>query len=239
MNTVKINSGETQMIAHRGVSGLELENTCSAFVAAGNRSYFGIETDVHITSDGKYIIFHDDTTDRVGLDKMTIEETTFETLRKLQLADKDGKRGRMDLIMPSLEEYINICKKYEKKAVLELKNEFNPEEVWEIVGIIDSLGWLENTIFISFAITNLESLREKYPEQTVQFLTSIYTEHLIDSLAKKKMDLDIEYTELTKERIDFIHSKGIKINCWTCDDPDFAEDLVSWGIDFITSNILE
>ena len=56
MNTIKVDSGNTLMIAHRGLSGIELENTCSAFVAAGNRSYFGIETDVHVTADGQYII---------------------------------------------------------------------------------------------------------------------------------------------------------------------------------------
>ena len=35
------------MVAHRGVSGLERENTCPAFVAAGVKSYWGIETDIH------------------------------------------------------------------------------------------------------------------------------------------------------------------------------------------------
>lgn len=54
------------MIAHRGVSGIECENTAAAFVTAGNRSYFGIETDVHRTADGQYIIIHDDDTKRVG-----------------------------------------------------------------------------------------------------------------------------------------------------------------------------
>ena len=34
------------MIAHRGMSGLEMENSASAFVSAGQRSHFGIETDV-------------------------------------------------------------------------------------------------------------------------------------------------------------------------------------------------
>ncbi len=239
MDTIKIDSGKTKMVAHRGVSGLELENTCSAFVAAGTRSYYGIETDVHVTSDGKYIIFHDDTTERVGLDKMTIEETTFETLRKLTLADKDGKRGRIDLVMPSLEEYINICKKYEKKAVLELKNEFTKEQVYEIVEIIDSLGWLDNTIFISFEIVNLQYLREKYPEQEAQYLSGIYTDYLIDTVAEMKLDIDILYSTLTEERVNYIHSKGVKINCWTCDDPEYAKNLVKWGVEYITSNIIE
>lgn len=54
MDTIKMNSRSVRMIAHRGVSGLERENTCAAFVAAGNRSYFGIETDVYQTADGNY-----------------------------------------------------------------------------------------------------------------------------------------------------------------------------------------
>ena len=111
MNTVKINKGNVKMIAHRGVSGLELENTCAAFVAAGNRSYFGIETDVHVTADGKFIIIHDDNTKRVAGDEMIVEKTTYETLRSIRLVDKDGQKGRKDLMMPSLEEYIGICKK--------------------------------------------------------------------------------------------------------------------------------
>ena len=55
MNTIKLNTAGTnvKMIAHRGLSGLEAENTCAAFVAAGNREkYFGIECDIHRTLDG-------------------------------------------------------------------------------------------------------------------------------------------------------------------------------------------
>ena len=42
MNTKKFDNRNTLVVAHRGVSGLERENTASAFVAAGNRSYFGV-----------------------------------------------------------------------------------------------------------------------------------------------------------------------------------------------------
>ena len=36
--------GNTKMVAHRGLSGIETENTAAAFVAAGNRGYWGSET---------------------------------------------------------------------------------------------------------------------------------------------------------------------------------------------------
>jgi len=102
IDTLHLNSPKPKMIAHRGLSGLELENTNSAFVAAGNRSYYGIETDVHRTADGQYIIIHDDNTKRVGGDEMIVEKTSFETLRAIRLVDKDGQKGRKDLMLPSL-----------------------------------------------------------------------------------------------------------------------------------------
>lgn len=132
MNTTKINKQNCLMIAHRGCSGLERENTNAAFVAAGNRSYYGIETDIHATIDGKYVLFHDNTTARLCIDDMVIEKTTFDTLRGLLLTDRDGVKGRSDLRLPTLEEYIGICKKYEKYAVLELKNAFEKEQIEEI-----------------------------------------------------------------------------------------------------------
>jgi len=135
-DTLHLAGSKPLMVAHRGLSGIELENTASAFVAAGNRSYYGIETDVHRTGDGQFVVIHDDNTKRVGIDNLVVEETTYETLRALRLADKDGVRGRNDLRIPSLLEYIQICKKYGKVSVLELKNHFEPADVDQIIDII-------------------------------------------------------------------------------------------------------
>ncbi|MCD7827504.1 MAG: hypothetical protein LUG85_03075 [Clostridiales bacterium] len=239
MDTVKFNKMNTLVVAHRGLSGIEKENTNSAFVAAGNRSYFGIETDVHKTLDGKYVVFHDDTTGRVAIDDMEVEKTTFDCLRSLILTDVDGKKGRSDIRIPTLAEYISICKKYEKTAVLELKNAFAEKEIYEIVNIIEDLGYLDHVIFISFCLENLVMLRAKYPEQPAQFLIDDYQDSLIDILKKNNLDLDIEYTALNEENMNALHNAGIKVNCWTCNDPEAGERLAQWGIDYITSNILE
>ena len=64
---------------------------------------------------------------------MTIEETTFDTLRKLLLTDRNGIKGREDLKIPTLKEYIETCKRYEKIAVLELKNEFEKEDIIKMI----------------------------------------------------------------------------------------------------------
>ena len=227
------------MIAHRGMSGIELENTCSAFVAAGNRSYFGIETDVHRTADGQFIIIHDDNTKRVAGDEMIVEKTCYETLRAIRLVDKDGAKGRKDLLMPSLREYIRICKKYEKIAVFELKNHFRPADIDSIIAIIREEEYLENTIFISFDLPNMICIRERLPEQKAQFLISEYTDWLLETLQKEKLDLDIKYVALTKERVDALHAAGIEVNCWTVDTLEDAQRMTEYGVDYITSNIVE
>ena len=82
MNTIKFeNKGNIKMIAHRGVSGLETENTCPAFLVAGVKSYYGIETDVHLTKDGKFLVGHDESFARVAGEDVIIEETDMEELR--------------------------------------------------------------------------------------------------------------------------------------------------------------
>jgi glycerophosphoryl diester phosphodiesterase len=227
------------MVAHRGVSGLETENTCAAFIAAGNRSYYGIETDVHVTSDGKYVTFHDDETRRLAAEDMIIEQTDFATLRSLILRQKDGKFGRTDIRIPTMQEYIEICKHYEKVAVLELKNHFQKEQVFEICDIIDEIGYLENVIFISFDFENLVYVKEKYPQQPVQFLTGRCDEELARKLSALNMDLDIYFEGFDGETAERCHRYGIKVNCWTVDRLEAAARLADLGASFITSNILE
>ncbi len=240
-DTLHLNSDKVLMVAHRGLSGIELENTASAFVAAGNRSYYGIETDVHRTGDGQFVVIHDDTTKRVGLDNLVVEETTYETLRALHLADKDGQRGRNDLRIPSLLEYTQICKKYGKVSVLELKNHFEPADVDKIIEIIRGEEWLENTIFISFDLDNLIYLRSVLPEQPAQYLISRFTDDLMDILIKNNLDLDIYYKAegFTAEKVKALHDAGHKVNVWTVDKLEDAERMIEYGVDFITSNIIE
>ncbi len=241
MDTLRLSAPKPRMIAHRGLSGIEMENTCSAFVAAGNRSYFGIETDVHVTADGEYIIIHDDTTKRVALDDLRVEESTFETLRSLRLLDKDGQRGRKDLGLPSLREYVRICKKYEKTSVLELKNPIEPAHIDRIIAIVREEGWLEHTIFISFALSNMIHVREVLPNQKAQYLIEGQPDwqEVLDALKQYDLDLDIDHTILTEQMVNDVHALGKELNVWTVNKLEDAERLAQWGVDYITTNIIE
>lgn len=240
MNTIKLSShGHTKLIAHRGLSGIERENTCSAFVAAGNRSYFGIETDVRKTLDGQFVLCHDNDTARNCIDRLIPEQSTFQSLRRLQYKDRDETFDRGDLMMPTLAEYVKICKRYEKVGVLEFKGLYTPGDIEAMLSVIRSFDYEEHMIFISFAIENLLTLRAICPTAAAQWLTCDVKPETVRLLEEHKLGLDAQFSCLNEEAVRELHSKGIPVNCWTVDKAEDAERLIAMGVDMITSNILE
>ncbi len=230
------------MIAHRGLSGIETENTCAAFIEAGKRSYYGIETDLHRTKDGAFVTFHDDTLKRMAGIERQVEQMTLDELKKVTLISTRfyaPKGDSVDLSIPTLAEYIAICKQFDKKAVLELKNHFEKSDIFRICDEIEALGYRENVIFISFDFENLVFVREKWADATVQFLIGEVTDPLIEKLKAHRFDLDAYHVGLSKNIIKKCHKAGIKVNAWTVDEMICAERLIRAGVDFITSDILE
>lgn len=227
------------MVAHRGLSGLERENTCPAFVAAGQRSYFGIETDVHITKDGRFILCHDSDLSRVAGVNLIIEETDFDTLRAVRFNDIVDDFPRADVFLPTLEEYIHICKKYEKHPVLEIKGTFDEESVVRLVDVIKSFDMIDETVFISFSKDSCLNVKKAYPEAKIQFLTGDDAEESLDFCIQNGFDADFHFKLITKELVEKIHAANHRINCWTVNSLECAEAMEACGVDFITTNILE
>ena len=238
-DTIKLDKKGTGvlMIAHRGLSGLETENTQCAFVAAGNRSYYGIETDVHFTKDGKYVISHDGNLSRIFGKDIEIKDYLYEDLRKVRKTENGDELEYM--AVPSLREYLDVCKHYGKKSVLELKVEYTDEQLKEIIQIAKDAGQFENVIFISFFPDNMIRLRKILSDHTLQLLTGPINSEIMDICEKNSLAIDIAYPSLNEENIAELKRRGIKINCWIVNDHDDAERLVSWGVDYITTNILE
>ena len=244
MDTIKIDSKEVKIIAHRGLSGIERENTCPAFVAACNRSYFGVETDIHVNKEGKFVIMHDSTAERVSLGQcdINIEESDYSVVEGIVLPDLDGKTDRKDIRVPLLVEYIRICKKYDKICVLELKKYFEESDIERLIAEINEEEYLEKILFISTDLDNCINLRNRLPNHEIQWVVGGIqspVESLIQPLVENRLGLDIYYHKLTKENVAALHSNGIKVNCWTCDTKEDAEKLIELGVDFITTNILE
>ena len=92
-----------KFIAHRGFHNKKEgipENSLLSFEKAIEKN-LPIEIDIHLTRDGKVVVFHDDNTKRMcGIDRK-VEEYTLEEIKKLKLLSTDQK-------IPTLEECLEL-----------------------------------------------------------------------------------------------------------------------------------
>ena len=93
---------EGKCIAHRGLhgtdNGIVPENSLAAFRRAAEKGY-PIETDIHLTKDGRVAVFHDDDLKRMCGDARKPEELTLAELKELRLSGTEER-------IPSLEELL-------------------------------------------------------------------------------------------------------------------------------------
>ncbi len=178
--------------------------------------------------------------------ELSFEEmmSKFKTRSEEKISDLkrnvDGKRGRIDLRIPTLEDYLRICKKYDKYCILEFKGYFSVENMEKVVEIVKAEYTLDKMIFISFSFENLLNLRKVCPESHCQFLTGEFKDEIIDMLKEHKMGIDIWSNALDEEwKVKKLLDEGIEVNVWTVDNKELAEKLISWGVQYVTSNILE
>ena len=94
---------EGLFIAHRGLHNAKEgipENSIHAFIEAVVNGY-AIENDIHVTSDGEVVVFHDNTLDRMCGVSGRIEDKTLSELRELRLLDTNER-------IPTLKECLEI-----------------------------------------------------------------------------------------------------------------------------------
>lgn len=105
---IKPNKKRTEMerfkgvkYAHRGLHGEGCaENSLTAFEKAIYMGY-GIELDIRLSGDGKLVVFHDSTLDRVTKEKGKVIERSAEELEKIRLLDTDDT-------IPTFEEVLSL-----------------------------------------------------------------------------------------------------------------------------------
>ncbi|GAB5464701.1 MAG: glycerophosphodiester phosphodiesterase family protein [Candidatus Kapaibacteriales bacterium] len=141
------------MAAHRGASGTEQENTLLAFQKAIEEGAEMIETDVRLSKDGIPYSYHDD---EVQLNNKTIR------LTELSFSEA---QGIIDSVLPTLEDIVNTVR---DKAYLmvEIKSDFSeasPSKGLEIARTVQTLGYLENTLFGSFDYRILALINHELP----------------------------------------------------------------------------
>ena len=218
----------TRVIAHRGASRAEPENTVAAFRRAGQMGSDAVELDVRRSRDGVLVVHHNPHLD----DGRVIAEH--------DAADLPER-------VPTLGAALDACAGM--WVNVEIKNDptepdFDPIDriADETMALLLARGEPERWLISSFRIETVDRCRALAdaagaPIRTA-WLTMPVPEGVTSLLAERgHVALHPWVALLSRESIDACHTAGIEVNTWTCDDPARMRELIEWGIDGICTNV--
>ena len=222
-------------IAHRGCHWNCYENTIQSFHAAANGNFYGIELDVHLTKDKKWIIHHDPEFISNGK-KIIIKKEKFNYLTNLPLDNPKNYQAKC----PSLDELFDALRNSDKKAIIEIKPK-NPSfhNLKKLIKEIKEKFDLNRVVFIAFYPWPLIKLRILLKNHPVQLLVEKEHLFLLDWAYNFNWDIDVESSCMNERIVKRFHSKKLKVNTWTIDDKKDLQRLEKMGVDYITSNVFD
>ncbi|MDO5702196.1 MAG: glycerophosphodiester phosphodiesterase family protein [Lachnospiraceae bacterium] len=229
------------LYAHRGFSGSYPENSPIAFqMAAEKTSVDGIESDVHISRDGKLIIFHDAVLERTSNGRGYIKDHTYDELLELDIGSWMSPEFAGQHIW-TLGQLLDFCRETKLLLNLELKNyEVFYEGLEEmVINEITARKMEEQVSISSFNHISMQKFKMLNPEIETGLL---YDKPFLDMeayIARSNADnMHPRYMLLQyqPELMDLYHSRGMKVNVWTVNEEADMRDMAKRGVDGIISN---
>ena len=231
------NIEDVKLTAHRGFSGIAPENTLVAFEKAGEYGFYATECDVHLTKDGVWVIYHDDNIFRLTNGYKNIEEATYEELQEYVIDNGVNVDYYPNQKIPTLEEYLIICKDMKIIPQIEIKNG-SKEKLQEILDLLEKYELKENAIIISFKGEMIKKVRELDEKIELWYLVEEITEENIKISKDNNYKLAFNHKKNDEEVIKKAIGQGLTLCAWTVDDLTVLEELYNLGVKFITTNAI-
>ena len=219
---------QIQVIAHRGASRAERENTLAAFRRAAVMGANAVELDVRRTSDGAMAVHHD----AVLPDGRVICEMTAVELPEhvpLLPAALDACEGM----------WVNIeIKNHPLDADFDPSDSLAATIATHLAERAEDHRWLIS----AFNRPTVDAMRTLRPEVRTAWLTNGVRDEDLERVARDLAGfghtaLHPNTNFLNQRCIEVFHSHGLQVNSWTIDDPARMAEVIGWGIDGICTNV--
>ena len=209
-------------------------------MAAEKTNVDGIESDVHISKDGKLVIFHDASVERTSNGTGFIQDLTYSQLLELDIGAWKSPEFAGQHIW-TLGQLLDFCRETRLLLNLELKNYevFYDGLEQRVIDEICARGMQEQVFVSSFNHISMQRFKELCPEIETGLL---YDKPLLDMeyylLRSNADNVHPRYTLLQyqPELMDLFHGRGMRVNTWTVNDEEAMEDMLRRGVDGIISN---
>lgn len=215
----------TYVIAHRGSSVAEAENTLDAYRRAVADRADGIELDVRRTADGVLVCHHDA--------RLSDGRVLVETLA----AD-------LPAWLPDLWAALDACRG--AWVDIEIKNDeadpdFDPDDtvasdVLELLADRDEAA--DNWLLSCFRLATLDRCRELAPQYATGWLTVTVAPGDLRMLAARgHAAVHPSLPSIDAAFVARCHEAGLQVNAWTCNDPARFVELAAWDVDGICTDV--
>lgn len=238
VSSAYLNSPTPIAFAHRGGSLVEvnvgIENSMEAFAHAYELGYRYLETDVHVSSDGRVYAFHDDTLERMTSNPATIASLTAD------LVDGELLGGRVKI--PTLESVLKAFP--DARLNIDVKSDAAVEETCAVIEDYDAI---DRVCLASFEHGRLQRIRRRLPAVATSassreaalvklFPTAILRRLSIPAVALQVPERRHGITVVTPRFIRRAHALGMHVHVWTVDDEASISRLLDLGVDGIITD---
>lgn len=223
------------IVAHRGGHHRAPENTVPAFLDAVEMGADAAEMDVHLSSDGEVVVFHDRRLERASGGHGWIGRHTLEQLRSLSLGNDQSYRiPTLEEVFGSLPPDFLLC--VELKARIKCMKEL-PERVERV---IERHQRWDTTLVHSFNPVSLYYMRRASAQATVGFIwAQRYPMPLrrrwLSPVANPHWAVPAEDTYNERVLAHF-HAQGKPVMAWDVDAGSDLQALGRTGLDAVVTD---
>jgi glycerophosphoryl diester phosphodiesterase len=210
------------IIAHRGASGYEYENSRAAFRRAITLDADGVELDVHCTRDGGIVVHHDPAIPGVG------------PISQLSLAEARQVRIRNGEQLPMLAEILELVGN--RGVWVEVKSlpEANDQDLLEVLAGGPAP---ERYAVHSFDHRIVHRLGEAQPDLKRGILLSAYLRDPVAAMRSVGATaLWQEWQQVDEDLVMQVHDSGGIVIAWTVNELGDLDRMVRLGVDGLCGN---
>ena len=233
-----IPSGTMRMIAHQGYSAVAPGNTLPAYEEAGKSDFWGAECDIQRTKDGVWILMHNDTVDAMTDGTGEISGLTYAEIMEFNVDSGSNIENYPGLKVATLEQYLDVCKKYGLHPVIEIKEKADPGYLDEVAGILSAREEKDMFCVISFGREICLKMKELMPSLRVYYIVSyedVSRENIDFALSNHLDGMDIHVYH-PEDYVKAVVASGLDVFVWTIDDMENCERFYNLGVNAITTN---
>ena len=217
--------------AHRGDNVNAPDNSYESFELAASEGLPWIELDVQLTSDNVVVAEHDQSyVRRFGINK-AVCEMTYEEIRQYPVIGISDSKYQ-DVRITTLEDVLLLAKENDMRVQIETKpSSKKPGLEEEVLRLVEETGMHDRVMIISLHSDSIERIRELDPEITTAHAVMMTWKDYAD--VEDADNLSAEIGTVNALLVNKLHQAGMKVFCWTADDPADIQHLVSCGVDVI------